>query len=915
MTPKPPKIEPMWRRYLRFWGPRPDADIDDEFAFHVQSKTDELVGKGWDPASARREAERRFGPAREIRSECLQMSKGLVQKEARREYFAGWWRDVRYAARVLRKAKVSTASAILILTISTGASTAVFTVFDATIYKPLAVANAGRLVHLQVIKEPGAKPTSLPIEGIELLSGATRSLEKIAHIGQAVRERTPGEPDTPWAGGPTAICVSGNYFDVLGVQAQIGRTLQSSDDNPSVEYHVAVATYRIWRERYGLSPEALGKKVYLNSVPFTIIGFLPEGFGYIRKGVAPDFYIPIVASKEVLSPVFARSKSFLTVGLLSRNVTLKAASVELTGVWERLKKSEQLVPGTITGRLMTTSLSRGFTSIAGEQETSLYLLAGVIGLTLLIGCVNVSCLLAARGAMRRNEIAIRRALGAGAGPIIRQSFVESCLLALVGGGLGVAVAAWGGRLILAGLQWGDRSIDLTPDGRVLGFSLTLALATGTLCGMLPALQALRTRHLEIYRDGQVRPFRSGKVLIAAEVALSLILVAAAGMFLRGIGNLSSVPVGFDAHDVSVIRLFPNYDKFPDGIDTVQLQERYMTAEASRLRDRLGRIHGMEKVAFATGMTFDGGPTDYFATRLDDVVGAQGELVSVCSVHVDDRYFDVLEIPLKSGRRFSNRDDATSERVAILSESVARKLFGNQDPVGQHVRVGSMLNNVFTKATSVTVVGVAGDIRQESLKKPSAPLIYLPFWQPPAGRGFAAQTGIHVRTGRPPGDIEALIEQELKDGRYALQITRVSTLEDDIGASYRDDRVRMQATSIFASIALVLIVAGIYGLMAYAVAQRSREIGVRMAVGATSARIIALVFKDCMAVVAIGLILGIPGALAVMRVLSAYVFELSPTDPVTLGGAIALMLATATLAVAGPAWRSTQVDPVKALRAE
>lgn len=910
MIRKPFQREQTWRRYLRFWGPAPAADIDDEFAFHIQSKTDELIGKGWDPTDARREAERTFGPMRERKRECLMINEAQGKREARRVYGAGWWRDLRYATRVLWKTKVSTASAVLILAISTGASTAVFTVLDATIFKPLPVANADRLVRLQFRPdEPGAQPRDLSSKAIELLRGASHSLKQITRVGQnAVRERAHGEPDVNGAGGRSAICVTGNYFDVLGVHAQIGRTLQVSDDSLSADPHVAVASYGLWRERYGLSPEALGKKVYFGSVPFTIIGFLPEDYRPIRKGTAPSFYIPMAASKDVLPPVFAASPSCWTIGLLDEHITAKAASAELNVVWERLKKS---VP-TVTGRLITTDASRGIAAIEGERETSLFLVATVIGLMLLIGCVNVSCLLVARGAMRRNEFAIRRALGAGAVQILRQSLVESCLLALVGGGLGLALAASGERLLLAGLQWGNQPIDLTPDGRVLGFSLTITLAATIFCGIFPALQALRTQRLEIHREGQLRPLRSGKALIAMEVALSLVLLAAAGMFLRGVGNLRSVPVGFNPHDVSVIRLFPNYDKFPDGVSV----ERYLTAEASRLRDRLESIPGLERAAFANGMTFSGAISGYFLMRLDGPVDARGEQVNVNTVHVDDRFFDVLDIPVKSGRPFSRQDDATSDRVVILSESVARKLFGNQNPVGQRVSIGYASRSTIT-STKVTakIVGVAGDTRQRSLREPVVPTIYLPFWQPAAGRGWSAQTGIHIRTPRNAGDIAALIDKEIKAGGYPLSIFQSYALEDAVGASYQDDRIRMQATAIFASIALVLIVAGIYGLMAYAVKRRSREIGIRMAVGATSDQIVGLVLKDCMTVVAIGLTLGIPGALAVMRVLSAYVFELSPTDPATLGGAIALMLVTAGLAAAGPAWRSTQVNPVETLRTE
>jgi predicted permease len=503
---------------------------------------------------------------------------------------------------------------------------------------------------------------------------------------------------------------------------------------------------------------------------------------------------------------------------------------------------------------------------------------------------------------RRNEIALRRALGATAAAVLRQSMVESCLLTAAGGAGGLALATLGGQAILTWLGRSVRPIELSIDTRVLGFSLALVLISGLVSGVLPALDAMKTRQLQIHRDEQLRPFRSGKVLIGLEVALSLMLLAGAVMFLRGVGNLRSVPLGFDARDVAVVTLWPNFDDFPANTDN----ERYLTAEASRLRDRLQHVPGFEQATVGTGRTFTGGITGDTVTRAGVTAGESVALDAV--QQVDDRYFDVLQIPLMAGRRFSTHDDDGSERVVILNDALARRLFGQANPLGQSVALGRI---------TATVVGIAGDIHLRSLKQPPASMIYLPLWQRPAGRGWVGETNIQVRTRQSPADVGAAIEGETSAGHLALQrppFANATTLEAMIGASYADDTLRLNAMSLLAAIALVLVVVGLYGVMAYAVARRVREIGVRMAIGATPTRIVRLIARECAIVVGIGILAGIPGAVLVMRAVSSYTFEVSQFDPATLAGAVVGMMLAAAVAVARPIWRSTHVDPVETLRA-
>lgn len=867
-----------------------ERDLDSELQLHYDREVAKLVARGLPAAEAQRQARLAIGGTEQL-------------KEDSRDAWGIRWlesglRDGRYALRTLRKHPAVALCALLILTISSGASTAVFSVLDATVFEPLPVANADRLLRLQIVSDRAQTVATYPsYTAFEQLRHA-QSMKQLAAestpISVADAAQVRQRADAPTATGLRVRCATGNYFDVLGLGAHVGRTLQTSDDDASADHQVAVATYRFWKDRYALDPRALGSTLQIRSTPFTIVGFLPEGFEGTRKGALVDVYVPMASMPD------ACGRSVQPIGVLARGTSRSAASAEFTLLWNRLKTDPQFAIGAIAGQLLVSSASRGVASVDDDQETSLYLLAFGVGLVLLIGCLNASCLLVVQGVARRNEIAIRRALGATGAAILRQSFIESGLLAATGGLCGIALATLGEKAILTWLHWGGRPIDLSVDGRVLGFSLAVVLIAGVVSGLLPALDAMRTQHLEIYRDEQLRPFRSGKALIILEVALSLMLVAGAGMFLRSVSKLRSIPLGFNARDIVLVTLWPNYQDFPEDVDN----ERYLTAQAARLRTRLAQMPGMDRATVGTGRTFSRRFT-YDVSRAD---GPSGEAVTADAAHVDDRYFDVLQIPLLFGRAFADWDNDSSERVVIVNRSLAGRLFGPASPLGREVALG---------ATTAKVVGVAGDIHRRSLKDPPVSMIYLPLWQRPVGRGWTAETNVQVRTHQSPIDVQRAIEAEIAAGRYALQLSSLDdsrTLESDIEASYADDTVRMHAMSLLAGVSLVLVLAGIYGLTTYVVARRSREIGVRMAIGATPNQILGLILKECVMLVGIGVLLGIPGTLVVMRAVSNYTFHVTPLDPSTIAGAVAVMLLTAGAAAARPLWRSTRVDPVETLRA-
>jgi predicted permease len=486
-------------------------------------------------------------------------------------------------------------------------------------------------------------------------------------------------------------------------------------------------------------------------------------------------------------------------------------------------------------------------------------------------------------------------MGAGRARVLRQGFLESSFLALAGGAAGLLVALWANRLLLAAFEWTDRPLDLSLDGRALAFSLALSLFTGVLFGLAPAVQFLRGGRLTFGQERTVAPrFASGKGLVVVEVALSLVMVASAAVFVRSFQNLRSTPLGFSAEHVSIVRL--GYTNM-DGEGLLKLP----VAQAEALAESLRASHGIESVALADFATFHDASVGYRVSR-PDVAGLAPLDTSV--LRVDPNYLAAFHIPLLAGRTFTARDDERAPNVAILGESAARRLFPDGNPVGNVV---SLFLNDRTE-----IIGIAKDIKFRSVASPAPDLLYQPLLQ---GQNHAAEIKLQVRSRMSPGDLAVVVRALVRDGRLPLSVTAASALEDEIGATLINDRIRMQACGLFGILALLLITAGIYGLMAYSVAQRTREIGIRMAVGSTPVKVVWLVLKGSLRLVATGVVLGLPGAYFVMKAVHSMVFGLAPVDPVSLVAAAAILMGTGVAATVAPAWRAAHLDPVRALRVQ
>ncbi|HTX34490.1 MAG TPA: ADOP family duplicated permease [Bryobacteraceae bacterium] len=886
------KREPAWRRYLRFWGANPAADVDDEFGFHLQTKINALRAAGWSEESARREAVRQFGPVAPVRAECVAISTSHQRRNSWIEYLHGWAGDLRYAVRVLRNAKASTAAAILILA-GIGATTAVFTILDRLLYAPLPVPKPAELAlvsHFTLSPKGAHLGVTFTFPGYRYLRDHQKVFTALAAEASVIaRERRAHQKiERPATGAP----VSTNFFEVLGVQPLAGRWLTSADETAQV----AVAGYRFASRRYEQPSDAMGKTVYLSDIPFTIVGVMPPGFYGTHKGYDSDLYIPLGCAQQVVGGIDLDTGAYLrAIGRLRRGVNLTRAQSDLQVLWRQFlalgltrdSKDDQI--GCETGL-------RGYAGTGGARERSLDVLGAIVVVLLLIGCANVACLLIARGAARQHETAIRLSLGAGRLRILRQSAAESGALALAGCAGALVVSHWAGRLLVAAFHWQTRPIEIAPDARVLAFALALSLLSAILFGLAPAVQLLRGGQIPLGRGQSVAPFAFGRILVVLEVALSLVLMAGAAVFVRSFQNLHAVPIGFVADHVSVLRFSHDTDDSP----------KAPIQEAAVLADSLRGTAGVQKAGLSGLLMFNDAYVMSSLRKVEDPA-----IQSIHLLTIGPGYFETLRIPLLAGRELTERDNVQAPSVAVVSESLARKLFPGRNPLGKRVFLARAVLEA-KPGDETEIVGIVKDTRFARLADPPPDIVYTSLFQ---NGSFGAGVVMEIRSSLDPRAVGALAAARIRAAHLPLTLRSATRLSDEIGDTLADDYIRMQASSLFGGLALVLIASGLYGLIAYSVARRAREIGIRMAVGSSTGGIVGIVVRQSLELVAVGVAVGIPGAVMVMRAVSSLVFGLPPVDYASLTIAAALLGAAGLAASCVPAWRAAHLDPMKALRVE
>jgi predicted permease len=877
--------QPRWRRYLRFWGPDVAADVDDELRFHLEMRERDFLAAGLSPAAAREEALARFGDPDEVARWLRDHDTRKLRRSRRTQAMSDLLQDVRYGLRRLWKSPGFTLAVVLVLALGIGATTAIFSVIDAALLRPLPYPEPERLV---MVRGPGQIPLSFP----QYLDWK-RDTDAFADFGAYWKTTYvltgAGEPELLQVGR-----MSASVPRLLGVVPRVGRLFAPAEDLPGSE-RVVILSEALWRRRFGGDPRILGRPLTLGEEPYTVIGIIPQG----RRSTLPTALaaaqdLDLWMNLRLNEKSAPRDLNFLDLlGQLQPGLDLAQAEERTASFARGLKEA--------VGTDQDVELVPLERLVIGNARPLLIALAGAVAMVLLIACTNVANLLLARAAVRRREIAIRAALGAARGRLVRQLLAESLLLALLGGAAGVLVA-WAGVVSLRAVGPGSvpRLAETTVDARILGFALVLSLCTGLLFGLLPALRASRADLGEVMKEG-ARGTAGGPArerlrgtLIVAEVALSFALLIGAGLLLRSLEQLLAVDKGFDAERVLSSYLLLPYTRYPEG--------HQQTAFFREVRERAQALPGVQAAALVSDIPLAGGT--------NGGVGIEGrEYPPGKEPFAEKRiaspgYFEVLRIPVLAGRVFNERDIAGAPAVVVVNQTFAQRYFPGESPLGKRVDFRWDTHGM------QEIVGVVGDVREQALQQPAAPAIYIPLAQRPAEWAY-----LLVRTTGDPHGIVPSLRRVVAALDRNLPVAEVRTLEDVVAAGLADRRLAMSLFGVFSVLSLVLAALGLYAVISYMVVQRRQEIGIRMALGARAAQVMRPVLTQGLTLITAGVIAGALAALWLGRFLAGLVFGVGTTDPLTYGGVALLLALTALVASTIPALRAAHLDPASVLRSE
>jgi predicted permease len=808
------------------------------------------------------------------------------------------FQDLRYGVRMLLKNPGFTAVAALTLALGIGANTAIFSVVNGVLLKPLPYDQPEQLVNLWE-GAPWGLSTVSPGAFIDWRDGA-ESLEALSVVhGASMNLAGDGQPERL-----IGLTVSASYLRILRIQPMLGRGFLPGEDKPDGDNKVVVISHGLWQRRFGADPGVIGRAIRLNSEQHTVIGVLPPKAALAGQDRNEDrqFLIPFVFGTGE-EDTTRGNHLFNVIARLNPSVTREQAQAELTAIKRRL---QSLYPKDKED--WTVKAAPLHESLTGGVKTTLLMLMGAVGFVLLIACANVANLLLAKAASRRKEMSIRVALGASRLRVIRQVLTESSLLGLLGGSLGIVLAYWGGQALS---DWSGGALprveEVDVDGRALGFSLLVSIGAGLLFGLVPALQVSAPNLNETLKEGSRgsgagpgHRMRSG--LIVAEVALALTLLAGAGLLVRSLFRLLNVDPGFDPRNTLALDISLPEAKYPAGSDA---RSRFLHG----VFEKLEGLPGVEAAGMASSAPLSG---VYNGTELKRSDRPEQDYYSAFN-SVSGNYFNALGVPLLRGRVFSERDDFTNELnfakerinqlVVIINDALAKKIFPNEDPLGKRVRFFGYEG----RALEWKIIGIVGNVRQMRLDDAGLERFYIP-------QAFFRQAGsLVVRTKGEPLALAESIRKEILALDSEVPLSNIRTMEQVISGSLSDRRFTLTLLGIFAGTALGLAAIGLYGVMAYAVTQRTHEIGVRMAMGARRADVLWLILRQGMRLTTLGLAVGLAGAVALTRVLRNHLYEIDPTDATTMVSVSFLLVLVALLACLIPARRATKVDPMVALR--
>jgi putative ABC transport system permease protein len=864
-----------------------ERELDDELRYHVEQQTEQNIRLGMNPVEARCAARMAFGGLEQAKEQSRD-ARGV-------RWIEDMWHDLRYGMRTLLKNSGFTLIVVTTLALGIGANTAIFTVVNAVLLRPLPYPEADRLVQIMRSAWFGQS---------EAVSASTflywqqhnQVFEAIAAfdlLGTGFSLSSGGEPEHV-----SRLRVSADYFRVFGAAPALGRSFTSEEDRPGGA-SVAVISNNLWLRRFGGDHSIIGKTISLSGEPYTVVGVMPPGF--VCRPSA-DIWVPL---RPVFKSLDDAGAQFVALARLKPGASLKHAQVDMKRVSQQLGKE---FPDLIVKEETATVVSY-HKHLVGDIRPALLILLGAVGFVLLITCANVANLLLARATARNKEMAIRAALGAGRLRLVRQLLIESTMLALAGGACGLLLSSWGLKGLLA-LTPGSlpQFSEVGIDARVLTLTLLIALITGILFGLVPALQTAKIDLNNSLLDGSGRTTVSARrarlrnVLILVEISLSLVLLVGAALLTRTFVNLRGVNPGFDPRNVLTMKLSLTEAKY----DTTQavwnlFQQVVARAEA---------LPGVEAAAFVTNLPMEQGTDQPFKIEGEDKVYVGSEFRAITP-----NYFRAMSIPLRQGRYFLDADYTQSAGVVIINEALARKYFPSRNPIGRHLFITSGIVAFRPRE----VIGIVGDVREFGLDNPAQPTLFIPAAHisdsatPLFNKIFPAS--FVMRTKVAPMSLKTALQKEVLAVDGMKSLFNVRPLEELLADSLVRRQFAMLLLSIFAVIALFLASVGIYGVMSYSVSQRTHEIGIRVALGAQTSDVLWLVIREGIKLALFGVLIGVSGAWALTRLMKTLLFGVSATDPTTFAVIALFLIGVVLLACYLPARRATEVDPLVALRCD
>jgi predicted permease len=870
---------------------RVENDLERELRFHLDQQTEENIAAGLPPTEARRAAIRKLGGYTQIQEECRDMR--------RTDHLENFWRDLRYSLRMLGANPAFTVVIVLTLALSIGANSAIFSVIDGVLLRPLPYPEPDRIV--RVFFHSASFP-KFPLNPFDFrdFRGLLKSFNSLAGF-------TRGDLQLSGSGQPeryNGFLVTAGYFKTLGLRPARGREFTTRDEIPGNSPSVILSD-RLWRNRFASDPNIVGRKIMLDSQPYTVTGVMPSGTEHpgneyhgLAHGETVDLWWPFTFQGDPNQ----RGSHFLEViGRLKPGVTAPQAQAELNTLIAQIGREH---PGALEGwQGMVIPL---YQEIVGPSRRLLLVLLGAVGLVLLIACANAANLLLARATVRRREIAVRAALGAGRWRLIRQLLTESLLIASLGGALAMIISVAGVRALVALLPAGfPRAETIHVNAAVFGFTLLIALATGLLFGLAPALQAARTDLHDSLRDGgrgstsSGRPLRLRSALLVGEVSLACILLIGAGLMLRSFVNLLRTDPGFRPEHLLTATL-----SLPD--KTYKPKESLVFWR--RLAASLNTVAGIRTAGVGSDLPWTGWDDNAGGFTIEGKKPPAHEEFHARYHIADANYFRAVGIPLMRGRFFTAGDNMNGPFAVIINQSMARHYWPNEDAVGKRFT----FDDHPKEKDWMTIVGVVGDVKD----KPASPEAQNAFWWPiDQTPVFVNQMSIALRGSSDPALLVNDLREAVRQIDPSLAIAEVRPMDDIADANVSTPRFALFLVSLFAGLALTLAAIGIYGVISYSVSQRTHEFGLRMALGAKPGDVLRLVLRQGVKLALLGVVIGLAGALVLARVLWSLLYQVSAADPATFLLVSAIAIAVAALACYLPARRATGVEPSRALRSD